>query len=329
MPQDLYTYIWRTTRREQVVLCALTLVVALLTALPLELQRRIVDHALPEKRLPLLFWLAVAYLGLLVVQGGLKYALNLYRGWLVEKVTRKLRLTIYAATRPREAGETFRHGREPAEAGAVVSMVASEAEDLAGFVGDSFSFPLMQGGTALFVIGYLLWVQPTIALFAILLYLPQTVVVPLGQGAINRWAAKNVRVVRRLGEIVTETPAAEGDPGAQFRAFADESYQARMMVYRIKFLLTAFGNLLDAVGPLIVLVAGGWFVIQGSVALGTIVVFISGIQKVADPWDALAGFYRTMSNARVKYRLIADTLPAKGEQDALNRGGAEKKGDRR
>jgi hypothetical protein len=53
---------------------------------------------------------------------------------------------------------------------------------LAGFVGDSFSFPLMQGGTAAFVIGYLLWVQPTIAMFAILLYLPQLVVVPLGQG---------------------------------------------------------------------------------------------------------------------------------------------------
>jgi ABC-type bacteriocin/lantibiotic exporter with double-glycine peptidase domain len=142
--------------------------------------------------------------------------------------------------------------------------------------------------------------------------------VPLGQGAINRWAAANVRVVRRLGEIVTETPAAEGDSGGQFRALADESYHARMMVYRIKFLLTAFGNLLDAVGPLIVLTVGGWFVIQGSVALGTIVVFISGIQKVADPWDALAGFYRTMSNARVKYRLIADTLPAARAPDALN-----------
>ena len=67
--------------------------------------------------------------------------------------------------------------------------------------------------------------------------------------------------------------------------------------------------MLDAVGPLIVLVVGGWFVIQGSVAVGTLVVFISGIQKVADPWDQLAGFYRTLSNAQVKYRLIADTLP--------------------
>jgi len=104
-------------------------------------------------------------------------------------------------------------------------------------------------------------------------------------------------------------PATAGEEKTHFRALVDESFHARIMVYRIKFFLTAFGNLLDAVGPLIVLVVGGWFVIQGSMPVGTLVVFISGIQKIADPWDQLAGFYRTMSNARVKYKLIADTLP--------------------
>jgi ABC-type multidrug transport system fused ATPase/permease subunit len=311
MPKYLYSYIWRTSRREQVVLCMLTVAVSFLTAVPLELQRRIVDKALPTGRLSLLFLLGGAYLGVLLVQGVLKYGLNVYRGRLVEKITRKLRLTIFAATRPRTDGGQVSHGSEPAEAGAVVSMVASEAEDLAGFVGDSFSFPLMQSGTATFVIGYLFWVQPTIALFAILLYLPQLVVVPVGQGAINHWAAANVRIVRRIGELIAgpHVAATAGDEDAQFHTLVDESYHARVTVYRIKFFLTAFGNLLDAVGPLIVLVVGGWFVIQGSVAVGTLVVFISGIQKVADPWDQLAGFYRTLSNAQVKYRLIADTLP--------------------
>jgi ABC-type multidrug transport system fused ATPase/permease subunit len=190
MPKNLYAYIWQTSRREQIALCILTLAVSFLTAAPLELQRRIVDNALPERQLSLLFLLGTAYLIVLVVQGGLKYGLNLYRGRLIEKITRKLRLTIYAKTRPQKAGGDVQHGSEPAEAGAIVSMVASEAEDLAGFVGDSFSFPLMQGGTAAFVIGYLLWVQPTIAMFAILLYLPQLVVVPLGQGAINRWGSR-------------------------------------------------------------------------------------------------------------------------------------------
>ena len=48
MPPTLYAYIWQNSRRGQIVLCVLTALVSFLTAVPLELQRRIVDDALPE-----------------------------------------------------------------------------------------------------------------------------------------------------------------------------------------------------------------------------------------------------------------------------------------
>ena len=316
MPPTLYAYIWKHSRRAQIILCILTFVVSFLTTVPLELQRRIVDDALPTAQLPLLLLLSAIYLGVLLVQGGLKYGLNVYRGRLVEEITRDLRLTIFDATRPRTAGDHIHHGREPAEAGAIVSMVAAESEDLAGFVGDSFSFPLLQGGTAAFVVGYLLWVQPTIAVFGILLYLPQLVVVPVGQGAINRWSARHVRLVRQIGDLISLRFAAAGGEGkkveaapAAYRQLVDDSFLARVTIYRIKFFLTFFGNSLDAIGPLIVLTVGGWLVMRGGVEVGTLVVFISGFQKLADPWDQLTNFYRMLSTARVKYRLIADTLP--------------------
>jgi ABC-type multidrug transport system fused ATPase/permease subunit len=309
MPPTLYAYIWQNSRRGQIILCILTILVSFLTTIPLELQRRIVDDALPGRRLELLLLLSAVYLGVLLLQGGLKYSLNVYRGRLVEEITRGLRLIIFDATRPRAADDHVHHGREPAEAGAIVSMVASETEDLAGFVGDSFSFPLLQGGTAAFVIGYLLWVQPTIAIFGILLYLPQLVVVPVGQGAINRWTARHVRLVRQIGDLIALPFAAANGHAADYRQLVDENLTARVMIYRIKFFLTAFGNFLDAIGPLIVLAVGGWLVMRGGIEVGTLVVFISGFQKLADPWDQLTGFYRMLSNARVKYRLIADTLP--------------------
>ncbi|HZF32181.1 MAG TPA: ABC transporter ATP-binding protein [Candidatus Angelobacter sp.] len=315
MPPALYAYIWQNSRRGQIILCVLTVAVSFLTAVPLELQRRIVSDALPAGRLPLLLLLSAVYLGVLLVQGGLKYGLNVYRGRLVEEITRELRLTIFDATRPRAAGDHVHHGREPAAAGAIVSMVAAETEDLAGFVGDSFSFPLLQGGTAAFVVGYLLWVQPTIAVFGILLYLPQLVVVPVGQGAINRWSARHVRLVRQIGDLIALRFAAtrgggqaETSPTA-YHQLVDDSFLARVTIYRIKFFLTFFGNFLDAIGPLIVLAVGGWLVMRGGVEIGTLVVFISGFQKLADPWDQLTNFYRMLSTARVKYRLIADTLP--------------------
>jgi ABC-type multidrug transport system fused ATPase/permease subunit len=309
MPPTLYAYIWKHSRRAQIVLCVLTFVVSFLTTVPLELQRRIVDDALPAARLPLLLLLSAVYLGVLLVQGGLKYALNVYRGRLVEEITRDLRLTIFDATRPRTADDHVHHGREPAEVGAIVSMVAAETEDLAGFVGDSFSFPLLQGGTAAFVIGYLLWVQPTIAVFGILLYLPQLVVVPVGQGVINRWSARHVRLVRQIGDLIALPFTAASGGASAYRQLVDDSFLARVTIYRIKFFLTFFGNFLDAIGPLIVLAVGGWLVMRGGVEVGTLVVFISGFQKLADPWDQLTSFYRMLSTARVKYRLIADTLP--------------------
>ena len=72
----------------------------------------------------------------------------------------------------------------------------------------------------------------------------------------------------------------------------------------MKFFLTALGNFLDALGPLIVFAVGGWLVIHGEVPVSTIVVFISGVQKVSDPWDQLITFYRTASNSQAKYELI-------------------------
>jgi ABC-type bacteriocin/lantibiotic exporter with double-glycine peptidase domain len=65
---------------------------------------------------------------------------------------------------------------------------------------------------------------------------------------------------------------------------------------------------LDALGPIIVLVVGGYLVIQGRTEVSTLVVFISGFQKLGDPWNELVTFYRTAANAQVAYALVAESL---------------------
>jgi ABC-type bacteriocin/lantibiotic exporter with double-glycine peptidase domain len=77
-----------------------------------------------------------------------------------------------------------------------------------------------------------------------------------------------------------------------------------MRIYYRKYLLTLIGNMLDALGPIIVLVFGGYLVLKGRTEVSTLVVFISGLQRVSDPWDQLVTFYRTASNAQVSYGLI-------------------------
>jgi ABC-type bacteriocin/lantibiotic exporter with double-glycine peptidase domain len=69
---------------------------------------------------------------------------------------------------------------------------------------------------------------------------------------------------------------------------------------------------------LIVLVAGGWYVIHGQTQVSTLVVFISGMQRVADPWDQLINFYRTAQIAQTKYHLFVRTLGSEEDRQLTN-----------
>jgi len=321
MPKSVYGYIWSVSARQQVILCLLTCVVVALSAAPLELQRRIVDDAVGAKDVRRLALYCGLYLALILVQGAVKYVLNVTRGRTVEVVSRILRLQIFdylsgrAAEGPRgEDGSVTR--------GATVSMISAEAEDLAGFVGDSTSMPLLQGGTAIVVFGYLVWVNPLIAGFAAILYLPQVFIVPPTQHGINRNSVTYAKVLRRVGDMIVgldRTSGKDGISAGRFKRLVKKSFDLRIRIYRMKFFLTALGNFLDALGPLIVFAVGGWLVIRGGIAVSTIVVFISGIQKVSDPWDQLITFYRTASNTQAKYELIRETLHGEREASAPRR----------
>lgn len=312
MPESLYVFIWKASGGAQLVVSLLSVLLIPLAMVPLELQRRIVDDAVSGHNLRLLVTLGLFYLGIILMQQTIKYGLNLSRGMVIEDVTRRLRNLIHLsieaeAERGAAHAHAHNHNHVSRDPGSVVSMVAAEAEDVGGFVGDSVSMPLVQGGTILAVLGYLAWVDIRIASFAVLLYLPQYLIVRKVQAVINRLARGHAKVVRRLGqEIVAGTSAKHSS--RRFEQLADSAYGLRMRIYRRKYLLTYLGNFLDAIGPLIVLTVGGWFVIQGETAVSTLVVFISGFQKVSDPWDQLINFYRTAQTTQTKYRLIVQTL---------------------
>lgn len=304
----LYAFVWRTTRRLQIRICGLTALLSPLALVPLELQRRIIDDVTVARDVPLLVALGLAYLAATIVLGALKYALNIQRGKALETAARDLRRRILLRVNaPSQRAE----GATPEiDAGKVVSMLASESEDVAGFAADAFSLPLLQGGTILFVLGYLIWLNPIIAVLALVIYFPQAVIVPKTQKIINRWTVIVRRSLRHLGLLAVQfTPRgavdAQRPPGSDL---IDRVYGVRIKIYLRKYLLTALGNFLDALGPLVVLVIGGWLVIGGKTEVSTLFVFISGFQRVSDPWDQIVTFYRTISNTEVLYRMIGDTI---------------------
>ena len=83
-------------------------------------------------------------------------------------------------------------------------------------------------------------------------------------------------------------------------------YGLKIKIALLKYGLKFANNLLGHLGPLSVLVVGGWLVIEGQTALGTIVAFISGYDKMSAPARDLLNFYRRLSMMKVQYRMVRD-----------------------
>jgi len=306
MPATLYRYIWQISGRVQILIATLSAFIFLLDLVPLELQRRIVNEAIGQKIFTWLITLCGAYALTTLVQGAAKLTWNVYRNSVGEATSQRLRLDTFAAA--------LRHPDPDAKTteGVGISIILSEADPVGLFVATSVSEPVLHGGVLIAVFSYLLFLQPVMALVALALFMPQCLFVPMVQRAINQRTESRIRVMRRLSaDIVTET--AGGAIERETRSYSRrvrEIYALNMQIYRRKYSMNFLINLLYHLGTVGILFVGGWFVMQGRTEVGTVVAFISGLAKVNDPWNDLVTFFRDMTNARVKYRLIAGVINA-------------------
>jgi len=305
--RPLYRYIWRTSRSSQVSICVLAAIITPLQMVGLEFQRRIVDDAVGSRNVHLLVALGAGYFAVICLRLLLKYLVDILKGRTAETIARDLRLRIMRGTqairRPRNKDS------DDEKAGTAVSMLGAETEDMSGFAGDAFSLPLLTGGTVVWVVGYLIWVEPLITAIALVLYIPQLLIVPATQFTINRLARLRIRQLRNLSRLAVHGASkrrrSSQTPG---QIFIDRIYRFRIRIYMRKFFLAEFGNFLDSIGPIIVLTVGGYLAIMGKTQVSTFVVFISGLQKIADPWDQMVTFYRTVSNTGVMFDMIRARL---------------------
>jgi len=163
------------------------------------------------------------------------------------------------------------------------------------------------------VLGYMIWVEPVVALIGLAVYSPQMIIVPLMQQRINRRNQDYAEGVRELGDFVVENAEAARESREvpdPFSAIVERMFDAKMSAQRMKFLMKFIRNFINHLAPLSILVAGGWLVIRGETQLGTIVAFLSGFERLSTPWSELIAFYREVSNARMKYRMLIDAFPA-------------------
>jgi ABC-type bacteriocin/lantibiotic exporter with double-glycine peptidase domain len=302
MPKTLFGYIWRVSRRHQVGLCLLSITVFLLSAVPLELQRRIVNDAIVKGALDTIVWLAIAYAAVSLAEGAVKLWLNIYRSWVSERAVRDLRHRVGALTA--EAGVI--------SGGVEISMILTESEPIGGFIGMSISEPLLQGGVLLSVFGYLVWLHPMMALLSIAVFAPQMVFVPLMQQAMNRRASERIQTLREVSDGIAGASGRDAAHAAAQDVQVDHVFRLNMGIFKLKFTMNFLMNLIHHLGVATVLGVGGWYAAQGRIEVGTVVAFISGLAKVNDPWRDVVAWYREMTAVEMRYRMVADAMRGPG-----------------
>lgn len=295
---SLFTYVWRMSEWHQVATCLIAVLVAGLSLVPIELQRRIVNEVVETQDIPLLVQFAVIYVAVILLHQAVKYGLWIYQAWLTESATlytRQHLLGIY------ETGRVSTHD----DSGGTVSIVGAEVEKLGGFVGEALSDACANAVILLGVAAYMFIVEPKIAVFALAFLIPQVILTPFIQKRLNALIETRVNLLRDLGDNVSEMQA--GGKHAHFETL-DQIYGNRMRYFLLKFAMKATMNLLNALGPMTVLLFGGYLVMLGEVQIGVIVAFISGFERMSSPLRELIGFYRVAAQANVQHRMIADWM---------------------
>lgn len=296
MPRTILGFVLASTGLHQAGLAALSVAVFGLSAVPLELSRRLINDLTSKAAMQSVLWLALCYAGVALAEQLLKLTLNVYRAWVSESTVRRLR------DRVRDIAATPR--AESSATGVEITMIVEEAEPIGGFTGISLSEPLLQGGILVSVVVYMMVLQPWLALLGLAFFLPQTVIVPLLQGAINRRARARILVKRDVSSAI-----AEGMPGSASPVLPNaigRIFSLNMGIYRFKFGMNLFMNLMHHFSVAAAFCAGGWMVLEGRIEVGTVVAIVGGLGKLNDPWGDLVNWAREFSVVAVKYRLFAD-----------------------
>lgn len=318
MPKNIYLYIYENAYKQQLLVIFLTLLLLPLAPIPLELQRRLMDDAVAKSDQSLLIRLGIYYIGALLLTALLKFAMRVQREYISADIVHSLRSSVYHCFYSvipqnfwKDTGKT-----DNIDEGAVTSMLSSEVEKLGSFAGAAISGPLLQLGTLLVVLGYMFWIEPAVASIALLLYSPQFVIVPLFQNRLNNLARQKAITVRELSGFIVEN--SENDLLGKEIPNAYLSITDRIFGLRKKFILTkntmkTLNNILISLGPFSVIVYGGWLVIQGSVEIGVIFAFVTGLEKLGGPIRDLIGSYRQITDANMRYKMLVDAFPAHAE----------------
>ena len=328
MEKTLFKFIWRYSKRDQIILLILTAISFPFLYLSLDLPKTIINKAIGGKDVPeeifgmtvdqidYLLILSGAFLALVFVNGGFKFYVNVFRGQLGERMLRRLRYSLLARVL-RFPLPQFKKVSQ----GEVIQMVNSEVEPLGGFVGDSIALPAFQGGTLLTILIFMFIQDWMLGLAAIALYPIQGYIIPKLQWHVNQLGKKRVRNVRvlaeKIGEAVSGIEEVHANDGARrilarFTERLGVIYDIRYEIFRRKFFIKFLNNFIAQITPFFFYSIGGYLVIKGDLTFGALVAILAAYKDLSAPWKELLTYYQRLADSRIKYDQVIEQFDPQG-----------------
>ncbi|MGR3914954.1 MAG: ABC transporter transmembrane domain-containing protein [Gammaproteobacteria bacterium] len=328
MDKSIYRYILRHTKRDQIFLVLLTAASMPLVYYSLEIPKLIINKAiggggiafeifnLALTQIEYLLLLSGLFLAMVIINGGMKFVINVYRGVLGERMLRRFRYTLYA----RILRFPLPHFKN-LSAGEIIPMVTAETEPLGGFIGDSIALPVMQGGLLLTYLTFIFAQDFWLGLAAIALYPPQIYFIPRLQHAVNQLSKQRVQTVRKLSDRIGESVAGisdihANDTGDYERADISRRlgviFHIRNDIFRRKFFIKFLNNFLAQLTPFFFYSIGGYLVLKNQLSLGALVAVLAAYKDISPPWKELLKFYQITEDVRVKYAQIIEQFAPPG-----------------
>ena len=295
--ETLAGFVWRASGSHQLFVGLIAVAVALLSFAPIDLQRRVVDDAIESADVARLMFFGVLYLAVIIVQGLLKYCLLFYQGWVGESAVKTARDQLAAV-----ASGRGRHAQD--QSGQTVNVIGREIDAVGGFVGTSLSEFVVNVTLMIAIASYMLYIQPEIALISAVFLMPQIFLARYMQSDLNTLVERQVGLVRRLGDETTRIATAKTKKKAAPRRTISAIFRNRIQFYFLKYGLKTLLSMANATAPLVVLIVGGYLVIQGKTTIGVVVAFVSGFDRIASPLHDLLNFYREYQQAKVQHQMI-------------------------
>ena len=343
MDKNIYKFIFKHTKGQQVYILLVTICSMPFYYASLDIPKLIVNSALQMDdptvegdefprpltilgirlvdldQMTLLASLCFIFLFLVLVNGGFKMYINIYKGRMGERMLRRLRYLLYS----RILRFPLSHFRKVSQ-GELIPMITAEVEPLGGFIGDAFAVPALQGGLLLTAIFYIFSQDPIMGVASILLYPIQGYIIPRLQKRVNMLGKARVREVRKLsnkiGESVSGIQEIHANDTAQYE-LADFSqrlgtiFNIRFQIYNKKFFIKFLNNLLAQLTPFFFFSVGGYLVIQGDISLGSLVAVLAAYKDLAPPWKELLTYYQIQADSRIKYDQVIGQFEPQGLMD--------------